>query len=85
LNLIPSIEEPFFIHPCKPNDRFLDHTSNHHRPDMATSVSAVPSEGVSGPSSSLPPLADLVKRSTKRTRAVYGNEQFGIDDGLAKA
>jgi pleiotropic regulator 1 len=52
---------------------------------MATSISTAPSEDIPGPSSSLPPLSDLVKRSTKRTRAIFGNEQFGIDDGLAQA
>jgi pleiotropic regulator 1 len=52
---------------------------------MTTSISTAPSEDIPGPSSSLPPLSDLVKRSTKRTRAIFGNEQFGIDDGLAQA
>lgn len=37
-----------------------------------------------GPST-LPDLAELVKRSAKRTRVVYGQEGDGLDDGLAKA
>lgn len=38
----------------------------------------------SGPST-LTPLAELVKKSAKRTRAVYGHEGDGIDDGLGLA
>ncbi|KAK8849658.1 pre-mRNA-splicing factor PRP46 [Kwoniella newhampshirensis] len=52
---------------------------------MSTSV-LPPSEGTAGPSSSgLPPLADLVRRSTKRTRVIYGLDGAGADDGLARA
>jgi hypothetical protein len=42
-----------------------------------------------GPSSNgastITPLSDLVRRSVKRTRAVYGFESAPVDDGLAKA
>ncbi|WWD20286.1 pre-mRNA-splicing factor PRP46 [Kwoniella shandongensis] len=52
---------------------------------MSTSVLPA-SEGSAGPSSSgLPPLADLVRRSAKRTRVTYGLEGPGVDDGLARA
>ena len=48
-----------------------------------------PDAGPSIPSTltnnSLPPLSELVKRSVKRTRAIYSSELNGIDDGLAKA
>ncbi|KAK6908475.1 pre-mRNA-splicing factor PRP46 [Kwoniella mangroviensis CBS 8507] len=54
---------------------------------MSTSI--LPStDGNAGPSTAsngLPPLADLVRRSTKRTRVVYGVEGSSIDDGLARA
>ncbi|WWD04577.1 pre-mRNA-splicing factor PRP46 [Kwoniella europaea PYCC6329] len=54
---------------------------------MSTSI--LPStDGNAGPSTAsngLPPLADLVRRSTKRTRVVYGVEASSIDDGLARA
>ncbi|KAK1923597.1 nuclear mRNA splicing, via spliceosome-related protein [Papiliotrema laurentii] len=35
--------------------------------------------------SNLTPLSDLVRRSVKRTRAVYSNDTLAIDDGLAQA
>ncbi|CAD6568717.1 MAG: pre-mRNA-splicing factor prp46 [Tremellales sp. Tagirdzhanova-0007] len=48
-----------------------------------------PNAGPSIPSTltnnSLPPLSELVRRSVKRTRAIYSSELNGIDDGLAKA
>ncbi|WVF68480.1 pre-mRNA-splicing factor PRP46 [Kwoniella sp. CBS 6097] len=56
---------------------------------MSTLV--LPADGSAGPSTAtatangLPPLADLVRRSTKRTRIVYGVEGAAIDDGLARA
>ncbi|ORY34752.1 WD40-repeat-containing domain protein [Naematelia encephala] len=50
---------------------------------MSTSLMPTDHAGPSG--SSLPSLADLVKRSAKRTRAVYGHGDAGIDDGLDRA
>ncbi|KAL7425127.1 pre-mRNA-splicing factor prp46 [Cryptotrichosporon argae] len=40
------------------------------------------SADVAASTSSLPPLADLVKRSAKRTRLIYGVDAAEIDDGL---
>ena len=37
-----------------------------------------------GPST-LPPLAELARRSVKRTRAVYTSDSLALDDGLAQA
>jgi len=53
---------------------------------MSTSILPPPSD-TAGPSSSstLPPLSELVKRSVKRTRAIYAYEGVSTDDGLARA
>lgn len=53
---------------------------------MSTSV-IPPSSDEAGPSTlaNLPPLAELARRSVKRTRAVYVSDVNAIDDGLAKA
>lgn len=48
------------------------------------SAVASPSTSEPGPSN-LTPLADLVRKSAKRTRAVYGYEGDGIADGLGQA
>ncbi|KAK4688549.1 pleiotropic regulator 1, partial [Tremellales sp. Uapishka_1] len=50
---------------------------------MSTSVLSPSAE--SGPSSTLPPLSELVRRSVKRTRVMYGIEGTASDDGLARA
>jgi len=54
---------------------------------MSAAVLLPSSEDV-GPSTStdaLPSLSELVRRSVKRTRAMYSSEFNGIDDGLEKA
>lgn len=55
---------------------------------MSTSLET-PSGTSAGPSivaSGLPPLADLVRAGSKRTRVVYGAETSAVeDDGLARA
>jgi hypothetical protein len=53
---------------------------------MSTSVLPPPTVDA-GPStlSTLPPLSELVKRSVKRTRAIYAFEGVSTDDGLARA
>jgi hypothetical protein len=56
---------------------------------MSTAI-IPPSSEEAGPStgiiaSNLTPLSELVRRSVKRTRAVYANEINTTDDGLAKA
>lgn len=56
---------------------------------MSTAVLPPTSSDEAGPStiaaSNLTPLSELVRRSVKRTRAVYANESNVVDDGLAKA
>ena len=52
---------------------------------MSAAVATPPAEAGPSNPSTLPPLADLVKRSVKRTRAIYTADIPSVDDGLARA
>jgi hypothetical protein len=50
-----------------------------------SAVASPPAPATESGPSSLTPLSDLIRKSAKRTRAVYGHEGDGIDDGLGQA
>lgn len=48
-------------------------------------MSAEVASGTPSEEKNLPPLSELVRRSTKRTRAVYNNDLVTPEDGLDRA
>jgi pleiotropic regulator 1 len=78
----PPLPSPRSLSPY--NQFFTSHPSVFHPSTMSVVLSP---EAEAGPSTnaSLPPLSELVKRSVKRTRAVYGLVGAGVDDGLTRA